>query len=157
MPLGVVLPKTTEDVIATVSLCAEHNIAITPRGGGSSLCGSSIGPGVVIDFTRYMDALLDIVAAEHEARVQPGLILGQLNKKLAPQRLHFGPDPASAERAAIGGIIGNNATGSHSIAYGMTADNVTALKVVLADGSLVEFGPEVIERSGGAKPRREKK
>ncbi|MCS6847444.1 MAG: FAD-linked oxidase C-terminal domain-containing protein [Anaerolineae bacterium] len=142
MPLGVVLPKTTDDVIATVTLCAEHSVPITPRGGGSSLCGSSIGPGVVVDFTKYMDALLDLDASGRVVRVQPGLVLGQLNKRLAQHGLQFGPDPASAERAAIGGVIGANATGSHSIRYGMTADNVTALKVVLADGSLAEFGSQ---------------
>ncbi|MFC1463663.1 MAG: FAD-binding and (Fe-S)-binding domain-containing protein [Candidatus Brachytrichaceae bacterium NZ_4S206] len=142
MPLGVVLPKTVDDVVATVTLCAEHGVPITPRGGGSSLCGSSIGSGVVIDFTKYMDALLDLDANGRAARVQPGIILGQLNKRLAQHGLQFGPDPASAERAAIGGVIGANATGSHSIRYGMTADNVIALKVVLADGTLAEFNPE---------------
>ncbi|BCX04543.1 MAG: FAD-dependent oxidoreductase [Candidatus Roseilinea sp.] len=141
MPLGVVLPKTTDDVIATVTLCAEHGVPVIPRGGGSSLCGSSIGPGVIVDFTKYMDALLDLDASGHAARVQPGMILGQLNKRLGQHGLQFGPDPASAERAAIGGVIGANATGSHSIRYGMTADNVTALKVVLADGTPAEFGP----------------
>lgn len=141
MPLGVVLPKTTDDVIATVKLCAEHGVPITPRGGGSSLCGSSIGPGIVIDFTKYMDALLDLDVSGRVTRVQPGIVLGQLNKRLAQHGLQFGPDPASAERAAVGGVIGANATGSHSIRYGMTADNVTTLKVVLADGTLAEFGP----------------
>jgi FAD/FMN-containing dehydrogenase/Fe-S oxidoreductase len=140
MPLGVVLPRTAEDVVATVALCAEHHIAITPRGGGSSLCGSAIGPGVVIDFTKYMDALLEVDTATRKARVQPGLILGQLNKQLAPMGLWFGPDPASAERAAIGGVIGNNATGAHSIVYGMSADNVAAVQAALADGSLAQFG-----------------
>lgn len=141
MPLGVVLPKTTDDVMATVTLCAEHGAPITPRGGGSSLCGSSIGPGVIIDFTKYMDALLDLDVSGRAVRVQPGMVLGQLNKRLAQYGLQFGPDPASAERAAIGGVIGANATGAHSIRYGMTADNVTALGVVLADGTPAEFGP----------------
>ncbi|MCS7056997.1 MAG: FAD-binding protein [Thermoflexales bacterium] len=141
LPLGVVLPKTTDDVIATVTLCAEHGVPVTPRGGGSSLCGSAIGPGVVIDFTKYMDALLDLDTGGRAVRVQPGIVLGQLNKRLAQHGLQFGPDPASAERAAIGGVIGANATGSHSIRYGMTADNVTMLKAVLADGTLAEFGP----------------
>jgi FAD/FMN-containing dehydrogenase/Fe-S oxidoreductase len=141
MPLGVVLPKTPDDVTATVALCAEYGIPITPRGGGSSLCGSSIGPGVVIDFTKYMDALLDLDVSGRAVRVQPGMVLGQLNKRLAQHGLQFGPDPASAERAAVGGVIGANATGAHSIRYGMTADNVTALGVVLADGTPAEFGP----------------
>ncbi len=146
MPLGVVLPKTTDDVVAAVALCAEHGTPITPRGGGSSLCGSSIGPGVIIDFTKYMDALLDLDVDGRTARAQPGVVLGRLNKRLGRQGLQFGPDPASAERAAIGGVIGTNATGSHSIRYGMTADNVTALEVVLADGSLRRFGPDESSR-----------
>ncbi len=141
LPLGVVLPKTTDDVIATVALCAEHGAPITPRGGGSSLCGSSIGPGVIIDFTKHMDALLDLDVSGRAVRVQPGMVLGQLNKRLAPYGLQFGPDPASAERAAVGGVIGANATGAHSIRYGMTADNVAALTAVLADGTPAEFGP----------------
>ena len=137
MPLGVVLPKTIDDVIATVALCAEHGVPITPRGGGSSLCGSAIGPGVILDFTKYMDALLDVDVERRRARVQPGLVLAQLNRRLAQHGLQFGPDPASAERAAIGGVIGANAAGAHSIRYGMTADNLVAAKVVLADGTLL--------------------
>jgi FAD/FMN-containing dehydrogenase/Fe-S oxidoreductase len=137
MPLGVVLPKTIDDVIATVALCAEHGVPITPRGGGSSLCGSAIGPGVILDFTKYMDALLDVDVERRRARVQPGLVLAQLNRRLAQHGLQFGPDPASAERAAIGGVIGANAAGAHSIRYGMTADNLVAAKVVLADGTLI--------------------
>lgn len=139
MPLGVVLPRTEADVIATVALCAEHGVSVVPRGGGSSLCGSSIGPGVVIDFTKYMDQVLEIDAAGRQARTQPGVILGQLNKQLAAHGLQFGPDPASAERAAVGGVIGTNATGSHSIRYGMTSDNVDAVRAVLASGETAAF------------------
>jgi FAD/FMN-containing dehydrogenase/Fe-S oxidoreductase len=133
-PRGVVLPKTHDDVAATVAICAEHGVPITPRGGGSGLAGQAIGPGIVIDFTRYMDALLDLDIQARQVRVQPGMILGQLNKKLAAHGLLFGPDPASAERAAIGGIIGTNATGSHSIRYGMTADNVDHVRCVWSPG-----------------------
>ena len=122
MPLGVVLPKTNDDVAAAVKLCAEHGVPVIPRGGGSSLCGSSIGPGVVIDFTKYMDKVIEVDPANRAARVQAGVILGALNKQLAKQGLQFGPDPASAERAAVGGVIGTNATGSHSIRYGMTSE-----------------------------------
>jgi FAD/FMN-containing dehydrogenase/Fe-S oxidoreductase len=142
MPLGVVLPKTKDDVIAAVKLCAEHGVSIIPRGGGSNLCGSAIGAGVVIDFTKYMDQVIAVDAATREARVQAGVILGQLNKQLAKQSLQFGPDPASAERASVGGVIGANATGSHSIRYGMTADNLNAVQAVLADGALAEFRAE---------------
>ena len=149
MPLGAVLPKTIEDVVATVALCAEHGVPITPRGGGSSLCGSAIGPGVVLDFTKYMDALLDVDVAQQRARVQPGLVLAQLNRRLAQHRLQFGPDPASAERATIGGVIGANATGAHSIRHGMAADNLAALKVVLADGTLREYSASADARASG--------
>jgi FAD/FMN-containing dehydrogenase/Fe-S oxidoreductase len=135
MPCGVVLPKTHDDIVATVRLCAEHGVPLTARGGGSGLAGQAIGPGVILDTTRYMDALLDLDVSSRSVRVQPGMILGQLNKKLAAHGLLFGPDPASAERAAIGGIIGTNATGSHSVRYGMTADNVDAIRAVLADGT----------------------
>ncbi len=141
MPLGVVLPKNEEDVVATVSLCAEHGVPITARGGGSGLCGGALGPGIVIDFTRYMDAVIELDVAARQVRVQPGAILSQLNKRLAAYGLQFGPDPASAERAAIGGVISTNATGAHSIRYGMAADNVRALRVVLADGTVADFAP----------------
>lgn len=146
MPAGVVLPKTNDDVIATVKLCAEHGVPVIPRGGGSSLCGSSIGPGVVIDFTKYMDKVIAVDPANREVRVQAGVILGALNKQLAKQDLQFGPDPASAERAAVGGVIGTNATGSHSIRYGMTADNVNAVQAVMADGALVQFDASDYEK-----------
>jgi len=133
-PLGVVLPRTHDDVLAALALCAEHGVPIVPRGGGSGLAGQSIGPGLVIDTTKYMDALLDVDAAGRRARVQTGMVLGQLNRKLAAHRLQFGPDPASAERAAVGGVIGTNATGAHSIRFGMTADHVLELRCALAGG-----------------------
>lgn len=133
-PLGVVLPRTHEDVLATLALCAEHGVPVVPRGGGSGLAGQSIGPGLVVDTTKYMDALLDVDVAGRRARVQTGMVLGQLNKKLAAHGLQFGPDPASAERAAVGGVIGTNATGAHSIRYGMTADHVLELRCALAGG-----------------------
>ncbi len=142
-PLGVVMPRTAEDVIAVVSLCAEHGVSVIPRGGGSNLCGSAIGEGVVVDFTPHMDAVLDVDTSARQARVQPGVILGQLNRRLATHGLQFGPDPASAERVAVGGAIGANATGAHSIRYGMTADHVDAAQVVLADGCLGSFDANV--------------
>ncbi len=138
-PLGVVMPRTVDDVIAAVALCAEHGISVIPRGGGSNLCGSAIGAGVVLDFTPHMDAILDLDIAARQVRVQPGVILGRLNRQLAAHGLQFGPDPASAERVSVGGAIGANATGAHSIRHGMTADHVDAVQVVLADGTLTTF------------------
>ena len=144
-PIGVVLPKTNEDIAAAVHICAEHGLPIVPRGGGSGLCGASIGPGVVIDPTKYMTRVLDVDTTQGTARVQAGAVLGIVNKQLAKLGWQFGPDPASAERAAIGGIIGTNATGAHSIRYGMTSDNLLALGCVLADGSAVELGAETTD------------
>ena len=140
-PQGVVLPKTIDDIVATVRICAEHNVPVIPRGGGSGLCGQAIGPGVILDTSKYMNQVLEVDPAARRARVQPGLVLQLLNKRLAPMKLQFGPDPASAERATIGGIIGANATGAHSIRHGMSADHVVAMRCVLADGSIVEFAP----------------
>ncbi len=141
-PLGVVLPKTADDIVAAVRICAEHGAPVIPRGGGSGLCGQAIGPGVVIDTSKYMNGVLEIDAAGRQARVQPGLVLQVFNKKLAPLKLQFGPDPASGERATIGGIIGANATGAHSIRHGMTSDHVISLRCALADGTIAEFGPQ---------------
>ena len=140
-PRGVVLPRTDDDVVATLKICAEYGVPIVTRGGGSGLCGQAIGPGVILDMSKYMDKVLKVNAGAREVRVQPGVVLNTLNKQLAALKLQFGPDPASSERATIGGIIGTNATGAHSIRHGMTSDHVKSMRCLLADGSIVEFGP----------------
>jgi FAD/FMN-containing dehydrogenase/Fe-S oxidoreductase len=140
-PQGVVLPKNEQDVLATLRVCRERNIPVTMRGGGSSLAGQAIGPGVILDTSKYFNQILEVDADARTVRVQPGVVLGKLNQHLAPYGLQFGPDPASAARATIGGIVGTNATGAHSIRYGMTADNVLSLRCALADGRIVEFAP----------------
>ena len=149
-PLGVVLPRTDDDVIAAVKLCAEHGVSVIPRGGGSGLCGQAIGPGLVLDLSKYMARVLDVDAAGRQVRVQPGVVLSLLNKQLAPEGLQYGPDPASGERACMGGIIGTNGTGAHSIRHGMTSDHVIALRCVLADGRLATFSPSDASQLGDA-------
>ncbi|HEY3289038.1 MAG TPA: FAD-linked oxidase C-terminal domain-containing protein [Anaerolineae bacterium] len=144
-PHGVVLPKTNDDVAVTMQLCAEFGVPVIARGGGSGLCGQAIGPGLVLDMSKYMSNVLDVNAAAREVRVQPGAVLSLLNKQLAPLKLQFGPDPASGERATIGGIIGTNATGAHSIRHGMTSDHVKSMRCLLADGSKVEFSPSSVQ------------
>jgi len=146
-PQGVVLPKTIDDVVTTVKLSAEYGVPIIARGGGSGLCGQAIGPGLVLDMSKYMANVLEVNAAAREVRVQPGVVLSLLNKQLAPLKLQFGPDPASAERATIGGIIGTNATGAHSIRHGMSSDHIKSMRCLLADGSLVEFGPTSVQQA----------
>jgi FAD/FMN-containing dehydrogenase/Fe-S oxidoreductase len=144
-PQGVVLPKNEQDVLTTLKICREQNIPITLRGGGSSLAGQAIGPGIILDTSKYFNRILEIDVEAQTVRVEPGVVLGKLNQHLASYGLQFGPDPASAARATVGGIIGTNATGAHSIRYGMTADNVVGLRCALADGRIVEFKPNSTE------------
>ena len=140
-PLGVVIPRNADDVQAAVELAARHRVPLLPRGGGSSLAGQCVGPGVVIDMSKYMDNILAVDEEAGVATVQAGISIGAFNRTLAPLGLMLGPDPASADRASVGGSIGNNATGSHSILYGMMADNLLETNVVLSDGSRARFGP----------------
>ena len=137
MPLAVTYPRAADDVAAVHEVARKFGVPVLPRGGGSALAGQAVGEAVVMDFTRHMRRLRAVNGEARTVDVEPGMILGTLNAQLAPLDLMFGPDPASAERAAIGGIIGNNATGAHSIRYGMTADHLARLQVVLANGDLV--------------------
>lgn len=139
MPVGVAWPRNAEEIAAAVEIANRHNIPVLPRGGGSSLAGQAIGHALLLDFSRHMDDILAIHPQEKLVHVQPGVLLGQLNRRLAPYGLHYGPDPASADRATMGGIIGNNATGAHSIQYGMTHDHLHSAKFLLSDTTEVEF------------------
>jgi len=139
VPFGVACPRDADEVIAAVEVCRRHRVPILPRGAGSSLAGQAVGHALVLDFSRYMDALLDLDLEARQVEVQPGMVLGHLNRRLAPHGLMYGPDPASADRATMGGVLGNNSTGAHSILYGMTADHVLETEVILADGSRTRF------------------
>ena len=137
MPLAVTYPRDADDVVAVHEVARSYGVPVLPRGGGSALAGQAVGEAIIMDFTRHMRRVRGVNAETRTVDVEPGLILGTLNAQLAPLDLMFGPDPASAERAAIGGVIGNNATGAHSIRYGMTADHVARLQVVTASGDMV--------------------
>ncbi len=141
MPHGVLIPKTTDDVQATVEMAAEYGVPLVPRTGGSSLVGQAVGEALIIDFTRHLDQILELNEEEKWVRVQPGIVLDALNIYLRPYGLQFGPDPASSDRAAMGGIVSNNSTGAHSILYGMTADHLLEVNVLLDDGSRAHFRP----------------
>jgi len=138
-PLGVVIPRDQDDLHAAVELAAKYRLPILPRGSGSSLAGQAVGHALIIDCSRYLDNIIEINPEARTATVEPGVILASLNRAAFRHRLQFGPDPASAERATIGGVVGNNATGAHSILYGMTADNLLSADVILADGSLATW------------------
>ncbi len=139
MPVGVAFPRDVDEVSAAVEIAARHEVPLLPRGGGSSLCGNAIGHALILDLSHYMDAVVSITPENKTVRTQPGITLGALNQALAPFDLMYGPDPASGDRATLGGIMGNNSTGAHSIVYGMTHDHVLSTDVVLADGSRAIF------------------
>ncbi|MFO0897517.1 MAG: FAD-linked oxidase C-terminal domain-containing protein [Pirellulales bacterium] len=141
MPAGVVLPRSEADVVAAVNACRELKIPLICRGSGTSLSGQSIGPGLVLDFSRHMNAILAIDPHARTARVQPGVVLDQLNRAAAAHGLQFGPDVATSNRANLGGMIGNNSAGSRSVLHGKTVDHVLALEVVLSDGSRATLQP----------------
>jgi FAD/FMN-containing dehydrogenase/Fe-S oxidoreductase len=144
-PMGVVFPRNVDELISIVKLSKEYNIPLVPRGSGSSLAGQAVGSGLIIDCSRYINRLVDINREERTAVVEPGLILDDLNREAKKYNLRFGPDPASSERATLGGSIGNNATGAHSIIYGMTADHIISSEVILADGTVVTLKPVTID------------
>jgi FAD/FMN-containing dehydrogenase/Fe-S oxidoreductase len=141
VPQGVVLPRTEEDIVATVRACAHAGVPLTARGGGTSQAGQAIGAGIVLDCSKYLHRVLEVNAAERWARIQPGCVLDDLNHEVQPLGLHFPIDVSTSDRATLGGMIANNSSGTHSIIYGKTIDHVLELRVVLADGSVVQLGP----------------
>lgn len=132
-PIGVVIPKDRRDVIKTVQIALDHKVPILPRGGGTSLAGQSVGQAIVLDMSKYMNRLLEVNIAERWARVEPGIILDELNHRLKPHGLMYAPDVATSSRANVGGTIGNNSAGSHSLIYGKTIDHVMSLDLVLSN------------------------
>ena len=148
-PVALVLARDEQDVRAAVAVAAEHGVSILPRGGGTSLAGQAVGASMVVDTTKYMNQILELDVEQRWVRVQPGLVLDELNAALAPHRLHFAPDPATSSRATIGGMMGNNSSGTRSIIYGLTRDHVREAKVLLSDGTVLELkelSPEAYAR-----------
>jgi FAD/FMN-containing dehydrogenase/Fe-S oxidoreductase len=140
-PIGVVIPRSHEAVIRAVEVAARHGVPITPRGGGTSQAGQSIGAGLVLDTSKHLNRILEINPDERWARVEPGVVLDELNAVLRPHQLRFAPDVSSASRATVGGMMANNSSGARSVLYGKTIDHVREQRVVLADGSLAHFRP----------------
>lgn len=140
-PMGIVIPKDEQDVVTAVNSAREAGIPLLPRGGGTSLAGQTVNHGLVMDFSKYMARLMELNTEEHWAWVQPGIVQNTLRSMVAPHGLNFGPDPATSNRGTIGGAIGNNSCGSHSVVYGKTLDHVMELEVVLADGSFTTLKP----------------
>ncbi len=145
-PLGVIIPRSLDDLTTAVQIAERYHVPIIPRGSGSSLAGQTVGQALIIDTSRYLDRILEIDPVNQTATVEPGVILSSLNRQVAKYGLMFGPDPASAERASIGGVLGCNATGAHSITYGMSADHLLETEVILSDGEVCIFTEEDAER-----------
>ncbi|MCQ4081423.1 FAD-binding oxidoreductase [Streptomyces sp. RB6PN25] len=150
VPLGVVTPRDADDVAAVLTVCKEHGVPVVPRGGGTSIAGNATGTGVVLDFTRHMNRIEAVDPATRTAVVQPGVILDDLRRQAAAHGLTFGPDPSTHSRCTLGGMIGNNSCGSHSVAWGTTADNVHDLDVLTYRGDQLRLGRG--ERTHGLPP-----
>src|SRR5215467_16093260 len=133
-PIGVVIPRTHEDVFATMEVARDFKVPVLPRGAGTSLAGQTVCDAVVIDMSKYLNRVLEVNTEERWAIVEPGVVQEQFNLHLRPMGFLFGPDTSTANRATIGGMIGNNSAGSHSILYGKTIDHVLETHVVLASG-----------------------
>ncbi|PKQ45259.1 FAD-binding and (Fe-S)-binding domain-containing protein [Confluentibacter flavum] len=138
-PIAIVLPKTNDDVRLAIKLASENGITILPRGAGTSLAGQTVGESMILDFSKYMNRILEINETEKWVRVQPGMVRDDLNDVLKQYGLHFAPDPATSSRANIGGMVGNNSSGTKSILYGKTVDHVLEASVLLADGTNMLF------------------
>jgi FAD/FMN-containing dehydrogenase/Fe-S oxidoreductase len=140
-PLGVVLPASADELADAVAACRDADLPVIMRGGGTSIAGNACGPGVVLDTSRYFGGVCEFDPEARLARVAPGTVLDDLQAVAAPHGLRFGPDPSTHGRCTIGGMVGNNACGSHSVAWGRTADNVRGLEVLLYDGTRLTVGP----------------
>jgi FAD/FMN-containing dehydrogenase/Fe-S oxidoreductase len=150
-PAGVVYPRSTEDVRRTARFAARNNLSLHPRGAGSGLCGSALGRGLVVDFTKYMNRLVRLDAAARTFTCQPGYRFGELASLLKGEGLFFPPDPSSGEYATFGGMLATNASGAHSVKYGNTADYLEDAEVVMADGTVIRLS-EVTGCSRAALP-----
>ena len=155
VPIAVVIPRDADDVIATVSICRDHGAPVLCRGGGTSLAGQCCNVAVVLDFSKYMSKILELDPERRIARVQPGIVLDHLRNAAEKFHLTFGPDPASHSRCTLGGMIGNNSCGVHSVMAGKTDENIEELEILTYDGVRMRVGRtsnecfESIVRGGG--------
>ena len=139
-PIAVVIPKTADDVIAVLTVAARYGVPVLPRGGGTSLAGQTVNHALVIDFSKHMRNILEVNVEERWVRTQPGIILDELNDQIEDTGLMFAPDPSTSNRGNVGGALGNNSCGAHSIVWGKTVDNTLGMSVVLANGETATFG-----------------
>jgi FAD/FMN-containing dehydrogenase/Fe-S oxidoreductase len=141
VPIGVVLPRSAEDAVAALAACRAHGAPVLARGGGTSLCGQSVNVAVVLDCSKYMNRVIAVDPAARSALVQPGVVCDELRGEAERHGLTFGPDPATHSRCTLGGMIGNNSCGAHSVMAGKTVENIEALEVLAYDGARFWCGP----------------
>ena len=141
VPLAVARPKNAEDIRKLIRFAREHKTSLIPRTAGTSLAGQVVGNGIIVDVSKYLNKILEINKEDHWVRVEPGVVLDELNMAVAPYGLFFGPETSTANRCMIGGMVGNNACGAHSLIYGSTRNHTISLKTILSDGSDAEFLP----------------
>ena len=137
LPLAVVRPRSVDDVAATIRWAAKRGVSVHARGAGSSVCGGPLGPGIVIDCSRFLRRIVHTDRAAGTVRVQPGVVLAQLERHLGRFGLMFGPDPSSSAVTTVGGMIGRNASGSRFLRHGAVRGRIAAVQGVLADGTVV--------------------
>ena len=140
-PVGVVIPRSPADVQATLEVARDNRVPVLPRAGGTSLAGQTVNHAIVMDFSKYLNQVIEVNREESWARVQPGIVLDQLNRELRPYGLMYAPDPTTSSRACVGGGVGNNTCGAHSVIYGKTLDHIMELDVILADATATRFRP----------------
>ena len=141
VPIAVARPKDKEDIRELVEFAKKHNTSLIPRGAGTSLAGQVVGAGIVVDVSKYMNRILEVNPDEKWVRVEPGVVLDELNLELKQFGLFFSPETSTSNRCMIGGMVGNNSCGSHSLVYGSTRDHLISVKTILSDSSEAEFGP----------------
>src|SRR5436305_2620587 len=152
VPIGVVVPRTVDDVIAAVGVCRERGAPVFARGAGTGLAGQTVNEAVVLDYSKYLRRIVELDHEGMRARIEPGLVLDRLRERAEEHGLTFGPDPATHSRCTLGGMLGNNSCGVHSIIAGVTADNVESLDILLYDGTRlrVSRGEEALQGAGAA-------
>ena len=138
-PLAVARPKTKDDIQKIIAFARQNNTSVIPRGAGTSLAGQVVGPGIVVDVSKYMNKILELNEKERYVIVEPGVVLGELNQFLAPYGLQFGPETSTANRCVVGGMLGNNSCGLHSLVYGSVREHILEVEALLSDGSEVQF------------------
>jgi FAD/FMN-containing dehydrogenase len=139
-PQAIVQVKSKEDLVKTMKFAREHRISITPRGGGTSRAGNELGRGILIDFSKYLTRMIELNVEDKWVKVEPGIVLAELNKLLKPYNLYFPIDPSTKDSATLGGMIANNSSGPHAVKYGTTRAHVKGLELVLTNGEVMTTG-----------------